>query len=100
VQPAPDPGTGGARLSAVSCASAIACTTVGFYDTNSGGQQTLAEVWDGTAWSLQPTANPANAASQLNGVACRAPRACTAVGVSAGAPDSHGGSATLAEAEP
>ena len=100
VQPAPDPSTNGASLSAVSCVSASACTTVGFYDTNSGDQRTLAEVWDGTAWSVQPTASPANAASQLNGLACRAPRTCTAVGVSAGAPGSHGGSATLAEAEP
>jgi hypothetical protein len=99
VQPAPDPGTHGASLSAVSCVSASACTTVGFYDTNSGDQRTLAEVWDGTAWSVQPTASPANAGSQLNGVACRAPKTCTAVGVSAGTPDSHGGTATLAEAE-
>jgi hypothetical protein len=100
VQPAPDPGANGASLSAVSCVSASACTSVGFYDTNSGGQRTLAEVWDGTAWSVQPAASPANAGSQLNGVACRAPGTCTAVGVSGGAPDSHGGSATLAEAKP
>ena len=102
VQPAPDPGTNGASLAAVSCVSASACTTVGFYDTNSGGQRTLAEVWDGTAWSVQPTANPANAGSQLNGVACHAPGTCTAVGDNSSPPDSHGsyGSATLAEAEP
>jgi hypothetical protein len=66
------------------------------------GSVTAAVALPATAWSVQPTANPANAASQLNGLACRAPGACTAVGARSRPPDSHGayGSATLAEAKP
>ncbi len=42
---------------------------------------TLAEAWDGTNWKILPTPNPAGATgSQLNGVSCTSPTACTAVG--------------------
>jgi hypothetical protein len=73
-------------LSGVSCTSATACTAVGSYDN-----VTLAEAWNGTKWSLEPTANPnGSQRSSLSGVSCTSATACTAVG-------SHG-NLTLAEA--
>lgn len=41
---------------------------------------TLAERWTGTNWVIQPTPNPPSGGTQLTGVACSAPTACTAVG--------------------
>jgi hypothetical protein len=51
-----------------------------FYNST-GVQVTLAEVWDGSRWAIQPTPNPVGAgASVLLGVSCTSPGACTAVG--------------------
>jgi hypothetical protein len=44
---------------------------------------TLAERWNGTTWTIQPT--PDTSGSSLNGVACTSANACTAVGSSNGA---------------
>ena len=74
----------------VSCASAGACTAVGYYDDAAGREVTLAERWNGTKWSIQPTPNPpgASANSQLLGVSCASADACTAVGYTTnGAPN-------------
>ena len=80
LQPTPNPaGSQGTLLNAVSCSSASACTSVGYYYFNSAGDQTtLAERWNGTRWKLQPT--PRARESQLNGVSCSSADACTAVG--------------------
>jgi len=86
-------GAFGIYLSGVSCASATACTAVGYYLTQAGIQQTLAESWNGTTWSIQTTPN-ANGASMLSGVSCTSAGACTAVGNSV---DSTGNEMTLAE---
>ena len=86
-------GAFGIYLSGVSCTSATACTAVGYYLTRAGMQQTLAESWNGTTWSIQTTPN-ANGASMLSGVSCTSAGACTAVGNSV---DSTGNEMTLAE---
>jgi hypothetical protein len=84
VLPAPPPA--GARrsfLNGVSCVSATACTAVGSYQTRAGQHVTLAERWNGTTWSLQPTPNPATPPrSALAAVSCTSASACTAVGTS------------------
>jgi hypothetical protein len=68
-------------LDGVSCASATACTAVGYYDNTPRTSATLAETWNGSAWAIQPTPNPAGAiGANLNGVSCPAPSACIAVG--------------------
>jgi hypothetical protein len=75
-------------LSGVSCTSATACTTVGYYldeiTTPPFGDYyvTLAERWDGSTWTVQTTPNPTDlgGGSSLNGVSCTSVRACTAVG--------------------
>jgi hypothetical protein len=82
-QSTPIPAAGGqGTLSAVSCASAAACTAVGFCDacTAPDAEQTLAERWDGTRWSIQDTPNVPGSRDRLTSVSCSAPTACTAVG--------------------
>ena len=45
---------------------------------------TLAEVWDGSTWTVQSTPNPTGATSgSLYGVSCTSATACTAVGTDA-----------------
>jgi hypothetical protein len=79
----------------VSCRSAKACTAVGESITNTGNQVTLAEHWNGKAWSVQPTPNPQGARdSGLAAVSCAAANACTAIGASS---NSAGFSAPFAE---
>jgi len=49
-----------ATLSDVSCTAATKCNAVGSYtDYSFGATYTLAERWDGTSWSPQPTPNAA-----------------------------------------
>jgi hypothetical protein len=84
-QPTPNPtATQGSSLSAVSCTSATSCTAIGQYQSgnvsNFGDYQTLAEVWDGTAWSLESTPDPSTTHDVLLGVSCGASQMCTAVG--------------------
>lgn len=79
----PTPSSGSVRvLSGISCTSAANCEAVGS-DTDPTGfpSQTLIEVWDGTTWTIQPSANPAGASySSLGSVSCSSPVACMAVG--------------------
>jgi hypothetical protein len=79
--PLPAGAIGGA-LNGVSCATANACTAVGYYVNAAGNQVALAETWVAGAWALAPAAAvPAGATnSALNGVSCTAAGACTAVG--------------------
>jgi hypothetical protein len=53
---------------------------VGSY-VGSAGQVSLAEGWNGSAWTVQRTPNPAGSSSSvLSGVSCGSPGACLAVG--------------------
>ena len=46
-----------------------------------GRELTFAESWDGSAWTVQPTANPAaSQGSSLSAVSCTSATSCTAVG--------------------
>ncbi|HEY7829051.1 MAG TPA: hypothetical protein VIC06_00620 [Solirubrobacteraceae bacterium] len=70
-------------LSSVSCATAEACTAVGSYTHGASITATLAESWNGKAWSLQEPPNPKEAkASNFTGVSCTSAEACLAVGSS------------------
>ncbi len=83
IQTTPTPAGGtGAELWDMSCTSITACTAVGWsYLTGSDDFVTLAEVWNGTAWSIESTPNPAGSTdSALLGVWCSSATACTAVG--------------------
>jgi streptogramin lyase len=74
-------GAKATSLYGVSCTSSSACAAVGHYTNSSATTVTLAESWNGTAWSIQSTPNPSGAtASSLKGVSCASSTACTAVG--------------------
>ena len=96
VPTAPDPnGSATSALYGVSCREANRCTAVGTYTNSSGTELTLAEVWNGSTWSIQRTPNPEGTlVSSLYGVSCPAANACTAVGAYT---DDSGRELTLAE---
>ena len=80
IVPTPPGGIEGS-LQGVSCSSASACLAVGDYLDASGDEVTLAEVWDGTSWSVQSTPDPAGATSSvMESVSCGSTRSCIAVG--------------------
>lgn len=101
IQSTPDPVTTQASdLASVSCTSASSCTAVGQYGSgtvpNFGELQTLAEVWDGTSWTIATTPDPSSTGNNaLAGVSCGAIDTCTAVGDNQ---DQGGIPATLIEA--
>jgi hypothetical protein len=82
VQASPNPvGASSSTLLGVSCTSSTACNAVGDYYSSGGERLTLAEIWNGTSWSLQTTPNRAGATGHiLLGVSCTSSTACTAVG--------------------
>ena len=65
----------------VSCASSTsACEAVGQSNVD-GGAASLAEGWNGSVWTAQPTPNPSGATdSNFYGISCSSPVACLAVG--------------------
>jgi hypothetical protein len=84
----PDPAHyTGSQLRGVSCTSATACVAVGFSvlgnERGSRRMTAFAERWNGVKWTLQSVAKVKNAIfTQLFGVSCTSPKACTAVGSS------------------
>jgi hypothetical protein len=71
------------ELGSVSCTSLSACTAVGEWDTGSFPILTLAERWDGTSWSVQPTPNPTagpSVESAFTGVSCASVTDCVTAG--------------------
>jgi hypothetical protein len=75
------PGVLNSVLVAVSCPSSAACVAVGDQETAAGGQTSLAEVWNGSAWSIQHTPAVTGALTvMLSSVACTSSTACVAVG--------------------
>ena len=64
-------------LNAASCTRAATCESVGG-ETGVGGNSALAESWNGTAWTVQPT--PATGNIVLDGVSCTVATNCWAVG--------------------
>jgi hypothetical protein len=84
IQPSPNPPDANqSELSAVACAKGGTCMAVGWYATLQEERSTLAERWDGSTWSIEPTPNPAGAlGTWLDGVACPSSNDCEAVGTS------------------
>lgn len=83
IQSTPNPtGATSSRLTFGSCTGSTACTSVGHYVNSSGTKVSLAERWNGTAWSAQTPPSPAGASwSELLGVSCASSTWCTAAGV-------------------
>ena len=65
-------------LNGVSCVSPTACIAVGTYYNGVNVSFTLAESWNGTAWSVMPSPN--GGFGYLNGVSCVSATSCVAVG--------------------
>jgi hypothetical protein len=67
------------QLLGVSCTSPSSCVAVG-YHSNGSINQTLAETWNGSAWSIASSPSPGSADNVLYGVSCRSASFCVAVG--------------------
>jgi hypothetical protein len=84
IVPSPNPtGVTSSSLAAVSCSSTTDCVAVG--DSYVGnippqGVDGLAEGWDGSTWSLQPTPSTGAVGTELSSVSCAGPDWCVAVG--------------------
>lgn len=70
-------------LNAVSCAARRDCMAVGeINNPPGGGENMLAERWDGRRWLLQRLPTPPKlTVDQLNGISCPSIRMCLAVGI-------------------
>ena len=88
-QPTPNEGILGSYLYGVACPGATTCIAVGAYLGNSRLCQppnhcdlTLAEAWDGNAWTILPTPKPPRHAfaEHLSDLECTSLTSCTAVG--------------------
>jgi hypothetical protein len=66
----------------VSCPTAGFCMAVGAYDSSDEPQGSpLAELWNGSAWSIVPVPRPAGAdLNDLDRISCAGPAACVATG--------------------
>jgi hypothetical protein len=74
------PGGTDVALSAISCGGASSCMAAGSYVVGNQSH-VLAEMWDGSSWNVEILPVPAGAlTTQLSGVSCSGPKACTAVG--------------------
>lgn len=71
------------ELLGVSCLSATRCIAVGSRGEASRGTVTLAESWNGKAWSVIPSPSPGTN-SALRSVTCRSAASCVAVGAHLG----------------
>jgi hypothetical protein len=80
VIPSPNPSGGsGSSLYGISCTSSTSCAAAGGYLDGSGTNQSLAETWNGTVWSI--SANPISGTqSLLAEVSCTSSTSCVAVG--------------------
>jgi hypothetical protein len=84
IESMPDTSTGSPQLTGVSCPSDVNCVAVGFDETDTNNvltATTLAETWNGIAWSITPMRQPNGSKwATLNAVTCSSATACTAVG--------------------
>jgi len=76
-----NPGSAANALVGVSCVAASACIAVGAEASGSDPEMTLAEVWDGTGWSVQSTPQPSEMQSDLYSDSCLAVSWCQSVGL-------------------
>ncbi|MGI8587363.1 MAG: S-layer homology domain-containing protein [Chloroflexia bacterium] len=80
IVPSPNPGSADNLLWGVSALSGGDIWAVGYYLNLSNAPQTLAEHWDGTAWSIVPSPNPGSADNHFYGVSALASGDVWAVG--------------------
>jgi hypothetical protein len=82
IMPSPNVGNAangvGNTLNEVTCASASDCWAVGYY--TEFGYYTLAEHWDGSAWTIVLSDDPSGTVNLFEGVTCASAAECWAVG--------------------
>jgi hypothetical protein len=66
-------------LAALSCPATTACMAVGSYIANKSSNVPVSETWNGTAWSVVPTA-PSTGTPNLSAVNCSSKSDCVTVG--------------------
>jgi len=76
------PGPLNSQMLGVSCASTTMCMAVGAINVDTGTG--LAELWNGSTWTVTPTPNPDNSDAQLWSVSCPTTTFCVAVGDASG----------------
>lgn len=70
-----------ASLSGVSCTSTTACVAVGQFEEKAEDKVPLAEIWNGTTWTLQEPPGPTEGKwDYLHDASCTSSVACIAVG--------------------
>jgi hypothetical protein len=79
----PNPSGAAAVFTGVSCTSTSDCLAVGWSQVGSGPEAPLAEVWNGSAWSILNVPAPADGGT-LSGISCAGPTECFAVGTQLG----------------
>jgi hypothetical protein len=85
----------GTKVRGVSCFSATACAAVGVYENNAGVVVPLAEIWNGSEWTIQTVPGLSGAKNNvLDGVSCTSSTNCTSAGVALNASGKY---VTLAE---
>jgi hypothetical protein len=76
----PTPRLPQAGLSSIDCLTVSHCTAVG-NQTKDGNWKPLVEVWNGTAWTVQPSPDPAgDSAASLDDIVCHSRTWCMATG--------------------
>ncbi len=76
----PDQGSKANELSGVSCTSATSCMAVGTYNSPFNVEETLAESWNGIAWSIVSSPDDGSGDNDLISVSCTSSTYCEAVG--------------------
>src|SRR5258705_3604571 len=78
----PNPtGATNSQFTGVHCRTSTSCVAVGQYGTAALHTKTLVERWNGSAWSINASPNPAGiAVTGLAGVHCPSATFCVAVG--------------------
>ncbi len=80
--PTPDDVIGRSFLN-VSCASATSCVLGGSVITRNGDPGNLAEIWNGTSWTINRPLNPTIlSANSITGISCSTSTQCVGVGTS------------------
>jgi hypothetical protein len=82
VEITPSPrGVTRSSFTSVTCATASDCWAMGYYRNSSNVDRALAERWNGSKWTLEPTPNLSGSTlSILDGVACTSRTNCWAIG--------------------
>ncbi len=79
-QSTPNNGAGDNDLVGVACVTSTSCKAVGYFVNGSSVDRTLAESWNGTAWTIIPIADNGVNTNYLYDVSCVSSTNCKAVG--------------------